>query len=69
MVSDSLFNGCTGLLARSDTLLTNERELRLATERLAERYRKLSHPSFWQRVSKGLPWLGAGLVVGLVLQW
>ena len=68
-VSDSLFDGCTGLLARSDTLLTNERELRLATERLAERYRRLSKPSIFQKVAKGLPYLAAGLVVGLVLQW
>ena len=69
VVSDSLFNGCTGLLARSDSLIVNERELRLATERLAERYRRLSKPSIFQKVAKGLPYLAAGLVVGLVLQW
>ena len=67
MVSDSLFDGCTGLLGRSDTLLTNERELRLATERLAERYRRLSKPSIFQKVAKGLPWLGVGIVLGLVI--
>ena len=68
-VSDSLFDGCTGLLARSDSLIVNERELRLATERLAEQYRRLSKPSIFQKVAKGLPYLAAGLVVGLVLQW
>ena len=64
VVSDSLFDGCTGLLARSDTLLANERELRLATERLADQYRRLSKPSIFQKVAKGFPWLGVGVVVG-----
>ena len=67
-VSDSLFDGCTGLLARSDTLLANERELRLATERLADQYRRLSKPSIFQKVAKGLPWLGVGGAIVCILK-
>ena len=68
VVSDSLFTGCTSLLAATDTLLTNERELRLATERLAERYRRLSNPSIFQKVVKGLPWLGVGAGIVCLLK-
>jgi len=68
VVSDSLFTGCTSLLAATDTLLTNERELRLATERLAEQYRRLSHPSIFQKVAKGLPWAAVGGAIVCVLK-
>ena len=62
-----LFEGCAGLLSRADTLLNQERALRLATERLAETYKRMSQPSIFQKVSKGLPWLAVGVVIGAVL--
>jgi len=68
VVSDSLFTGCTSLLARSDSIIVAERNLRLATERLAEQYRRLSKPSIFQKVAKGLPWLGVGAGIVCLLK-
>ena len=62
-----LFEGCAGLLSRADTLLNQERALRLATERLAETYKRMSQPSIFRKLEKGLPWLAVGVVIGAVL--
>jgi len=63
----SLFDGCTGLLARSDSLLARERGLRLAQERLTEEYKKMARPGFFARIGRGVPWLVGGFVSGVVV--
>ena len=62
--SDSLFGACRAAQAHADTLLANEHSLRLATERMMEDYKKLSHPGFLKRIGKGIPYflVGAGVV-------
>ena len=66
--TQSVLGACSGLLARADTLLDQERGVRRQTEALAETYRKMAHPSLFTRIGKGLPYLGAGIVVGLILK-
>ena len=65
--TQSVLGACGTLLARADTLLDQERGVRRQTEALAETYRKMAHPSLFTRIGKGLPYLGAGIVLGLVL--
>ena len=66
--TQTLFDGCTGLLGRADSLLDEERGIRRQTEVLAERYRRLSKPSIFQKVAKGLPWLGVGAGIVCLLK-
>ena len=65
--TQSVLGACGALLARADTLLDQERGVRRQTEALAETYRKMAHPSLFTRIGKGIPYLGAGIVVGLIL--
>lgn len=61
---DSLASGCSVRLARADTLLSQERALRFATESALTIERKRASPGLFTRISRGLPWLGFGVLVG-----
>lgn len=63
----ALYDGCTGLLGRADSLLVAEHAQRVATERLAEEWRKAARPGWLAKLWRGVPYLAAGVVVGVVL--
>lgn len=64
---DGLWTGCQMQLRAADSTITELRDLSRARQELVTRLQRQSQPGLFERIRRGLPWLGVGVLAGFVL--